>query len=369
MEVSFLIKRLYFILLGLIIILPFLQPTNTSAHALSASFGQLVIEEEQITYSFSIDDLSILENIQLDTNHDSSLSQEEVELGKGSIIEWMGQNLTIQIDGLAQRPIVGEMISEERNDQKVVTTTLTYPISSSNKLVTLVDHFYQDSQNKTTYTQLLTIEQNGNFSEKILKGDNRTMELDLSIEGGKASDTSWWEFFVLGVEHIITGYDHLLFLFALLLARQSFKDLIKVVTAFTVAHSITLTLGYLEIITLPSLFVESVIALSIVYVAVENILRKEVKKRYILTFMFGLIHGLGFAGLLAEMTIPKNHLALSLLSFNLGIEVIQVALVALLIPLLTKLQKMKFYPKTLRYGSMVIILIGGYWVIERVFQL
>ncbi|MGD6832417.1 HupE/UreJ family protein [Sutcliffiella halmapala] len=362
-------KFLNIIFIGLIVFLPFLQPTATHAHALSASFGKIVLEESQITYIFSIDDLSVIENIQLDQNNDSTLSQEEVDNGKASIEEWIGQNLTMQADGVALRPSTGKMISEQRNDKNVVTTTLTYSLGEESKTITLVDNFYKNTNDNTTYTQLLTIEQDGNFSEKIIKGDDRTWEADLTVEGAATSGTSWWEFFLFGMEHILTGYDHLLFLFALLLARQSFKDHIKVVTAFTIAHSITITLGYLEIIKLPGLLVESVIALSIVYVAIENIFRKEVKKRYILTFMFGLVHGLGFAGLLSEMTIPKSHLAISLLSFNLGIEVIQVALVALVLPFLAKVQKLKQYPSTLKYGSAIIIFIGGYWVIERVFQL
>ena len=177
-----------------------------------------------------------------------------------------------------------------------------------------------------------------------------------------------FEFFKLGMEHIITGYDHLLFLFALLLARQSFKSYLAIITSFTIAHSITLTLGALGYINLPSLLVESVIALSICYVAIENIVRKEVKTRWVLTFIFGLIHGLGFAGLIGGMNLPTSNFILTLLSFNLGIEVVQIALVAIIVPILNKMQHTSIYPKTQLTASAIITLIGGYWVVERLFM-
>jgi hydrogenase/urease accessory protein HupE len=349
----------------IVVFLLFLASTNTAgAHALSASFGSILIEEERITYTFSIDNLSVMENIQLDANSDNLVSQEEVDSTFSSIAEWLTRNLFIQVDGVTLRPMIDSMVVEKRNDQHVTTTTLLFDISSDAKNIVLTDQFYKDSRDKTTYTQLLTINQNGNTSEMVLKGDNRTWSTDL-VSGEVSTKSSSFSFFALGMEHILKGFDHLLFLLALLLARQSFKDYIKVVTAFTIAHSITLTLGYLDIINLPSYLVESFIALSIVYVAIENIVRKEVKSRWVLTFFFGLIHGLGFAGLLLEMAIPKKDLVISLLSFNLGIEAIQVLLVALVIPLLSRVQHFSFYPKIMKFGSLVMIVVGSYWVIQR----
>ncbi|MFZ3589022.1 HupE/UreJ family protein [Bacillus sp. DJP31] len=352
-----------------ILVISLFQPTGVHAHALSASFGELVLKDTNVTYTFSIDDLSVIENLEIDSDSNSTLSQEEVDVAKNEITDWISRNIVIQSNGVSQRPLIGDMKVEKRNDKNVVTTTFLYVVSEGTDKLTLQDSFYTDSDNKTTYTQLLTINNNGELSESILKGENRKWESSIAGTGEKATGTPWYSFFILGMEHILTGYDHLLFLFVLLLARQSFKDYVKVVTAFTVAHSITLTLGYLDIFVLPSIVVESIIALSIVYVAIENIVRKEVKRRWILTFAFGLIHGLGFAGLLSEMSIPKGHLVLSLLSFNLGIEIIQVALVALLIPVLSRVQKLTTYPTIMKYGSVAIIIIGGYWVIERVFQL
>ncbi|WP_226679004.1 HupE/UreJ family protein [Mesobacillus jeotgali] len=140
------------------------------------------------------------------------------------------------------------------------------------------------------------------------------------------------------------------------------------VTSFTIAHSITLSLAVLGIMDLPSKFVESVIALSIIYVAVENIFRKEVNHRWGLTFVFGLIHGLGFANILQEMNLSKGNLASALVSFNIGIEIVQIMIVLLLLPLLTYLHRLKDSSKYIKYGSIVIILFGAFWLLERVFS-
>ncbi|WP_185806962.1 HupE/UreJ family protein [Bacillus sp. HMF5848] len=345
---------------------------SVSAHALSASFGTLEITENEASFTFSIDELSVIESVNLDQNNDGKLSTEEVSSATSAINEWIGRNLTIQVNGMTQRLSITNMMLEPKNDLTVLTSSFTFPVSDASETITIVDNFYKDSKDNTTYTHFLSIKQGDSTNEFLFKGDNRELNVELATAAGEevqVSGNPWWQFFVLGMEHIITGYDHLLFLFALLLARQTFKQLVMVVTSFTVAHSITLTLGYLNIFVLPGRFVESVIALSICYVAIENIFRKEVKNRWGLTFAFGLIHGLGFAGLLSEMTIPKSHLVASLLSFNLGIEVIQIALVAILIPILTRVQKLAKYTKYVQYGSAAIILIGAYWVVERVFQL
>ena len=168
------------------------------------------------------------------------------------------------------------------------------------------------------------------------------------------------------MEHILTGYDHLLFLLALLIRKQQVKQYISVITAFTIAHTITLTLTVLGILTIPSFIVEPAIAISICYVALENIFRKKISWRWVITFLFGLIHGMGFADLLKEMNIPWSHLALSLISFNIGIEVVQLAIVLLIIPVLIRLFRFEKYPLYVKYTSSVIFIVGAIWFLQRV---
>ncbi|TBL80902.1 HupE/UreJ family protein [Paenibacillus thalictri] len=183
----------------------------------------------------------------------------------------------------------------------------------------------------------------------------------------QSNDTAWFAFFKLGIMHILSGYDHLLFLFALLIRKQKFKEYAAVITAFTIAHSITLTLAVLDIVSLPSRLVESAIALSICYVALENIFRKEIRYRWTITFLFGLVHGIGFADILQEMELPKSRIAVDLISFNLGIEAVQLALLIVLLPLLAQLQKLRPYPRAVHYGSYLIVALGGVWLVERLF--
>ncbi|NJM45465.1 MAG: HupE/UreJ family protein [Alkalinema sp. RU_4_3] len=180
-------------------------------------------------------------------------------------------------------------------------------------------------------------------------------------------------FAALGIEHILIGYDHILFLISLLLVGTNLKYLLKIVTAFTVSHSVTLSLAVLDVVSLPSQFVECAIALSIVYVAVENLWRKSFDHRWMLTFGFGLLHGLGFAGVLKEIQIPRSSLFASLASFNIGVEIGQVAIVLVCFFLLKLINKLldrdqwRLYFHRLASGG--IIVMGMVWLVERAFAI
>ncbi len=138
----------------------------------------------------------------------------------------------------------------------------------------------------------------------------------------------------MGVFHIFTGYDHIAFLLGVVLVGGSFKTIVKAVTAFTLAHSITLALAALDIVLLPSRIVESGIALSIMYIALENIFFRKFDRRWIITFFFGLVHGFGFASALAEVHLSGRLLGTALFAFNLGVEAGQICIVGILLPLL-----------------------------------
>ena len=182
-------------------------------------------------------------------------------------------------------------------------------------------------------------------------------------------------FFSLGVEHILTGYDHLLFLAALLLVCGSFREAATVITCFTVAHSITLALASLDLVRLPSRVVEAVIAASIVYVAVENLFRQGQDRRRLawraaVTFAFGLVHGLGFASVLRDLGLGSTPAGIfwPLLKFNLGVEAGQIAVAAVVFPLILlgrrpgSVTEKRLVPAC----SVLIALAGAYWLFERV---
>jgi hypothetical protein len=175
-----------------------------------------------------------------------------------------------------------------------------------------------------------------------------------------------WRFFKLGVEHIFLGYDHICFLIALIVVSK-FREVVKIVTSFTIAHSITLILATLDVVQLPSRLVETCIAATIVYVAVENLWVKETGHRWWLTFFFGLVHGFGFAGVLRELGLPTTGLVRCLLAFNVGVEVGQLAIALALLPLALLLARWKHGRLAVVVISVLLALFGLAWFVDRAF--
>jgi hydrogenase/urease accessory protein HupE len=179
-------------------------------------------------------------------------------------------------------------------------------------------------------------------------------------------------FFLLGVQHIVTGYDHLLFLAALLLVCRGFREAASVITFFTVAHSITLTLAALGMVRLPARIVEPAIAASIVYVGVENLAgRHKLLWRAAITFAFGLVHGLGFAAALREVGLGSTSLGIAwpLVKFSAGLESGQLLIAAVVLQVMLALRRYRpraFERKWVPGGSVAVACVGGYWLIARV---
>lgn len=175
----------------------------------------------------------------------------------------------------------------------------------------------------------------------------------------------------LGFSHIIPqGLDHILFVVGLCLLNQKVKSILWQATAFTIAHSITLALSMKNIVIAPSAVVEPIIALSILFVAIENLLITELKPwRIFLVFLFGLIHGLGFASSLNEIGLPRNKFFTSIVSFNVGVELGQIAIiVAVFCLLILPFGKKDYYKKWIVFPTSILIgLIALYWTVQRVF--
>jgi hydrogenase/urease accessory protein HupE len=231
---------------------------------------------------------------------------------------------------------------------------------------------------------LIVDERGATVEKKLLSAKDNTVQLDLgqvqsatagapaaSGDAGASGDAPTFRgFIVLGVEHIWTGYDHLLFLFALLVVCRSFRSIVGIITCFTVAHSLTLALATFDIVNLPSRLVEAVIAASIVYVGVENLVRRgeEPKGRWALTFAFGLVHGFGFASVLKELGVGAggSGLLMPLFTFNLGVELGQIVIAAVVLPIFWRCRKNeKFIKRGVPALSAVVALAGIYWLVER----
>lgn len=204
------------------------------------------------------------------------------------------------------------------------------------------------------------------LGERMLSAEANGLTIDVRTTSARVG--SLFRFLVLGVEHILTGYDHLAFLLALLLGGGSLRRNVKIITSFTVAHSLTLALATFSLINIPPALVEPVIAASIVFVGLENLFRRRVAERWVVTFVFGLVHGLGFASALRELGIGGLGLraAVPLLSFNLGVELAQIAMAAVVLPLVWKLeQRPAFALKHVPALSLLITFAGVYWLLAR----
>ncbi|MEH7095620.1 HupE/UreJ family protein [Neobacillus vireti] len=365
-------------------------PSKALAHAYSASYTKITMDSKQTELVFTLDTLSILELIpSIDANKNFVLEKSEITKNKHHLEELIEEGLTLDKGNKEQTPKITSMKLVKKENKEFLSTYMSFPAFSPGDTINYNDGFYFHDTG-TNYVDLITATINGESSEGVLQGKERTWTVlvtEIQQEQGQTAQpdthqvqpkpaattdektpaTSWLSFFKLGMLHILTGYDHLLFLLALLLRKQTFKQYAAIVTSFTMAHSITLSLAVLGWVTLPSRFVEAVIAFSICYVALENIFRKEIRYRWSITFLFGLIHGLGFAMILKEMAIPKSHLAVALINFNLGIEAVQLSIVLLLLPLLSYLFKLKNSGKVVTYSSYAIVALGAIWLFQRLF--
>lgn len=213
----------------------------------------------------------------------------------------------------------------------------------------------------------------GNTQSLVLGGDSTRFVADRDT---RAAGSMWRQaagYLRHGVWHIWTGYDHILFLLSLLLPavlgkgwRPASADVLRVVTAFTLAHSITLSLAALHVVALPSRLIESAIAASVAIAALNNVRSVVRDKRWLAAFVFGLLHGFGFAGVLGDLGLPKGAAAIALASFNVGVELGQLAIVAVFVPLAYAMRSTWMYRQLMvRGGSACIALLAAVWLVER----
>ncbi len=252
----------------------------------------------------------------------------------------------------------------ETGDSNAVHFYLTFPVEPGMPLEIRATDFDKLARGHRQYFTLRDA-RGKLLAEKMLDRAHDSVAITLTTSH---EPFTFRKFLLLGVEHILTGYDHLLFLFGLLLVGGSFRAAARIITSFTVAHSITLALAAFNIVSLPSSIVEPMIAASIVYVGVENIWHHNLDSRWLLTFGFGLIHGLGFASALRDLGIGAHSTAavIPLLSFNLGVELGQISIAAIVLPMIWSLQRRPvFVTRWVPACSVVVALLGSYWFIQR----
>ncbi len=279
----------------------------------------------------------------------------------GRVVAALREKVSVRADGAACRPgralLQGSRLADAR-----ATLELALLCPRAPERFTLRDDWFDLFGEH--YRTLARIEGPGGVREAAFLPDAREATLDLGAGASRPRGSFFW----LGVEHILTGYDHLLFLAALLLGGGGALALVKIVTAFTLAHSVTLAVAVLGLVAVPGWLVEPVIAGSIAWVAVENVwFRRALGRRWLVSFAFGLVHGFGFASALTPLALPPWNLAFALVGFNVGVEAGQAAVIAVTLPLGLLLRRRAWEPRLVRALSLALALVGLVWLVQRLF--
>lgn len=350
-----------------------LLPAVAAAHRGSVTYGQMTVEAKSIHYQLEILARDLVEPLGLS----SPPSQAELSSQRARIARYVTQRVAVLNHQRSCVPALGSFDFVEKTDGFAIRLGWHFVCERRPEDIEIRYHLFFDLDPRhESYT---TINLASTLQQHVFRQGARTLRLNRPV----GALTYAGDYLLLGIEHIFTGYDHICFLIGLLLIagiegrsgvrrdlKQSFLYTLTIVTAFTVAHSITLIVAAQGHVRLPSRIVESAIALSIAYVGAENLVASQPRGRWLLTFGFGLIHGFGFAGVLADIGLPRQGLLLSLLSFNLGVELGQAASVAVIFPLLHWWAGRPSYrPVVLLGGSAAVTGLALLWFVERAFSI
>jgi len=351
------------------------------AHKPSDSYLSLSIQNDRIEGQWDIALRDLADAIGLDSDGDGQLTWGEVRNKHGEIGAYALARLALSADRQVCQTQVLEQLIDHHTDGAY--SVLRFRSDCDGTIERLaVDYrllFDIDAQHKG----LLRLTQGGHTSTAIFSRESPAQEFSI------AEQSRWTEgiqFIHEGIWHIWLGFDHVLFLLALLLpavlvrsegrwqAAGDFAsvcwNVVSIVTAFTMAHSLTLSLAALDVVQLPSRLVESTIAASVVLAGFGNLYPTMMSRRWMIAFGFGLIHGFGFAAVLTDLGLPQDSLLLSLISFNVGVEIGQLAIVAAFLPLAYLVRHSWSYPRlVLTGGSLAVIAIALVWFTERAFDL
>lgn len=286
-----------------------------------------------------------------------------LEAGRRDVAAYLSPRVGILVDGAACAGEVEDAAVEERQDVAYARLTLAYacPGSSTGSYRVSYQVFSDGDAVVDDHTNIVDYDLGGHRGRVVLDAGHRAFTAG---SGGVLTSTS--RFVRLGVEHIFGGIDHVLFVVALLLGARSVTSVVKVASAFTAAHSVTLALAALGWVEVPSEIVEPLIALSIAYVAAENLLGGASPHRVAVVFGFGLLHGLGFASGLQLTGDMSWAVVTSLVGFNVGVELGQGLLIAVLFPTLLALRRLQWSPLAHAGATAVLAVVGLTWFFQRI---
>ena len=369
---------------GICFALLFFFSSTINSHEIKPAIVDLIIADGQASIDFKINAEQILAGVDAsqyqDTNdapqaelYDQFREKNEEELKQDIQQNWNLFQDQITINGLegSSLNLVDLMIDQDVNPEYPRDTNLKTEAPLNQNEITIQ---FATELGPVVIRRFEDInKENMIFSTYLQPGE---ISAELSPLSQATMSQTIIEYIILGMEHIVPkGLDHILFIFGVFFFAVKLKPLLWQVTMFTLAHSLTLILASLKLVFIPASIIEPLIALSIGYVAFENIFQRQSKFhsrsntiRYAVIFFFGLIHGLGFAFVLEDIGLPTGQLILSLLSFNIGVEIAQIGLVVLAYLLMFYPSKQLWYRKAIQIPcSLVIGLIGIYWFFERVF--
>ncbi len=322
----------------------------------TTGLATIVVSGQTVQYNLQLPSAAITPQL-ADTMH---LAQPGVAPDYAPLLSVVSQKIEIRADGSACAGVPGTLTPPPPEGGNVVVV-INFACAAVPKTIAVRDNLF-DTLGADHHT-IANFVWSAGSQQFVFMPDAR--EARVAVASGEAT-RGVGSFFPLGIEHILTGYDHLLFLLALILRGGNLWSLFKIITAFTVAHSITLALAALNIVMLPERLVEATIALSIAYVAAENLfMRKAVSHRWAVSFLFGLVHGFGFSNVLRELGLPKDGLVWCLLNFNLGVEAGQATAVLIAVPVLFWLRKFKWEPRAVAAMSVVVLAVGLVLFVER----
>ena len=410
-------KVISFLTIFLVTFGAFFASTNALAHKPSDSYLTMSVPKDgsdvTVRWDIALRDLDYV--LQLDRDNDGALTWGEVRARGDDITKYATANLALSSkDKPCAMTTTAPMQLDKHSDGTYAVLSLSAACGAAladalqvkYSLLFDVDPSHRGLVQWLPPGSTATDGKTGEALSVILGTESATQNLPFQLP---SQWQSFKQYVVEGVWHIWIGFDHILFLLSLLLPAVlvfsknetvrpehvegsqiampqaqperkhllpaeffwgAFKEVLKVVTAFTLAHSITLSLAALGYISLPSRLVESVIAASIIVAAISNIRGNLDTKRWVMAFGFGLIHGFGFASVLADLGLPQNALVTALIGFNVGVELGQLAIVAVFLPIAFWLRATKFYQVgVFKWGSVLIALLALYWFVQRAFDL
>ena len=339
-----------------------LATTRASAHEVGLSHGDYELADGVLTVhaTFLQGELKGLVD-GLDADDDATVSAAELERGRARVGQAIVPRIVVR-GGAVVCP--GTLDDAQLAGNDGISLTLRYRCPGNPGKVDVELALLDDLA--SGHRHFARIPSAGTWTPILLSGDNRAFAV-ASDRSNEQSGHGVLSFFTMGVEHILRGYDHLVFLLGLVVIGGKPRSVLVVVTAFTVAHSITLALAVLGVWAPSPRLVEPAIALSIAYVGVENFFVRDISKRWRITFPFGMVHGFGFASALREASLSRADVAPALVLFNLGVEAGRIAVLALLLPALLLLRKARWFrTRGVQVISAAIVVAGLVWFVSRV---